>query len=301
HRLGLIQRLAGKRPTGHTGTSEKGGVINQPHQTSSMERAMHISADQLAQLDRDGFLVLPNRFTPDEVDLMRSRLAVLCTENHPGNIIERASGQVRTAMGLHLRDDVYARVARHPRLVEPALQVLGEDAYIQQVKVNVKAAFSGEIWQWHYDFATHHEEDGVPEPRALNLHIFLDDVTEFNGPLYFVPGSHKTGDHGATLDTQTTSYPLWVCNEDRVRKLVEDRGIVSAKGPKGTMLIFHDTLVHGSPNNMSPWDRAIFSVIVNPVSNALQRPTRPEFKHHQDLTAIVPLEDECLKFASAAE
>ena len=262
---------------------------------------MHISADQLAQLDRDGFLVLPNRFTPDEVDLMRSRLAVLCTENHSGNIIERASGQVRTAMGLHLRDDVYARVARHPRLVEPALQVLGEDAYIQQVKVNVKAAFSGEIWQWHYDFATHHEEDGVPEPRALNLHIFLDDVTEFNGPLYFVPGSHKAGDHGATLDTQTTSYPLWVCNEDRVRKLVEDRGIVSAKGPKGTMLIFHDTLVHGSPNNMSPWDRAIFSVIVNPVSNALQRPTRPEFKHHQDLTAIVPLEDECLKFASAAE
>ena len=134
----------------------------------------------------------------------------------------------------------------------------------------------------------------MPEPRALNLHIFLDDVTEFNGPLYFVPGSHKQGEHGAALDTETTSYPLWVCDEKRVSNLVKEHGIVSAKGEKGTMLIFHDTLMHGSPNNMSPWDRAIFSLIANPVSNALQKPTRPDFKHHQDLSPIVPLEDNCL-------
>ncbi len=70
-------------------------------------------------------------------------------------------------MGLHLRDPVFAKLVRHPRLVEPALQILGEAAYIQQVKVNVKPAFIGEVWQWHYDFATHHAEDGVPEPRAL--------------------------------------------------------------------------------------------------------------------------------------
>ena len=101
-------------------------------------------------------------------------------------------------------------LTRHPRLVEPALQILGEPAYIQQVKVNVKAAFSGEVWQWHYDFATHHEEDGVLRPLALNLHVFLDDVSEFNGPLWFIPGSHAVGAHGAHLDTATTSYPLWV-------------------------------------------------------------------------------------------
>ncbi len=262
---------------------------------------MQLSGDQLEQLDQDGFLILPNRFSAQEVDLLRSRLPALFAEDHPGNIIERASGEVRTSMGLHLRDDIYSRIVRHPRLVEPALQALGEDAYIQQVKVNVKAAFSGEIWQWHYDFATHHEEDGVPEPKALNLHIFLDDVTEFNGPLYFIPGSHKSGEHGATLDTETTSYPLWVCDEQRVGNLVAEKGIVSAKGEKGTMLIFHDTLVHGSPNNMSPWDRAIFSLIANPISNALQKPTRPNFKHHQDLSPIVPLADDCLRLPAVAE
>ena len=262
---------------------------------------MELTQDQCNSLDRDGFLILPERFTLAEVELMRSRLPSLFSEHHPGNIVEQSSGKVRTTMGLHRRDDVFARVVSHPRLVEPALQVLGEDAYVQQVKVNVKAAFSGEIWQWHYDFATHYEEDGVPQPQALNLHIFLDDVTEFNGPLYFIPGSHKSGDHGARLDDETTSYPLWVCDEARVRELALERGLVAAKGGKGTMLIFHDTLVHGSPNNMSPWDRAIFSLILNPVSNALRNPARPDYKHHRDLSPIKPLGDDCLGLASAAE
>ena len=27
----------------------------------------------------------------------------------------------------------------------------------------------------------------------MNISIFLDDVTEFNGPLFLIPGSHKAG------------------------------------------------------------------------------------------------------------
>ena len=262
---------------------------------------MHLTPDQLNALDRDGVLVLPNMFSRDQADAIRSRLPALYAQDHPGNIVEQSSGEIRTTMGLHLRDEVFAKLVRHPRLVGPGLQVLDEPAYIQQVKVNVKAAFSGEIWQWHYDFATHHAEDGVPRPQALNLHVFLDDVTEFNGPLFFIPGSHKAGDHGARLDTTTTSYPLWVCDQARVATLAQAGGLVSATGPKGTMLIFHDTVVHGSPNNMSPWDRAIFSLIINPVSNALQAPTRPDYKHHQDLSPVLPLDDNCLKPAAAAE
>lgn len=262
---------------------------------------MQLAPYQCDALDRDGYLIFPEIFTNNEVDIIRARLPVIFSQDHPGNIIEQSSGEVRTTMGLHLRDEVFARLVRHPRLVGPALQVLDEPAYIQQVKVNVKAAFSGEIWQWHYDFATHHAEDGVPQPSALNLHIFLDDVSEFNGPLYFVPASHKAGEHGSSLDTETTSYPLWVCDKERVANLIKRFGLVSAKGAKGTMLIFHDTLVHGSPNNMSPWDRAIFSLIVNPISNALQRSTRPDYKHHKDLTPITMLDDDCLYLAGVAE
>lgn len=255
---------------------------------------MLLTNHQLKQLEEQGFLVLPERFGEREVDLVRSRLPRLFNEPFEGNIVESGSGVVRTSMGIHLRDDVIAKLTCHPRLLEPALQIRPEPLYIQQVKVNVKAAFSGEVWQWHYDFATHREEDGVPKPLALNLHVFLDDVTPYNGPLYFIPGSHKYGQPNAWLDTETTSYPLWVVDQQTVTELVNKHGIESAVGRKGTMLIFFDTLVHGSPNNMSPWDRAIFSVIVNPVSNAYTEPTRPDYKHHRDLTPVIPLDDDCL-------
>ena len=255
---------------------------------------MKLSETQLDQFDHDGFLVLPALFSADEVEVLCGELDSLFAEDCPENFRERASGEVRTAMGLHLRSAVYGRMVRHPRLLEPAMQIAGDRLYVQQVKVNAKVAFSGEVWQWHYDFATHHEEDGVPAPLALNLHVFLDDVTEFNGPLWFIPGSHAGGPVGAALDTVTTSYPLWCVDPEKVAELAAERGIVSATGPVGTALIFGDCLVHGSPPNMSPWNRRIYSLIVNPVANAYTKGQRPDHQHHRDLTPITPLDDDCL-------
>ena len=71
------------------------------------------------------------------------------------------------------------------------------------------------------------------------------------------------------------------------------RGIFAATGPIGTGLILVDLLIHGSPPNMSPWDRAIFSLILNPVTNALTRDERPDYKHHRDLSPVVSLGDDC--------
>ena len=255
---------------------------------------MRLTDSQIACFEEDGFLILPSLFSAAEVEVLRSDLPRLFAERRPENFREKESDAVRTAMGLHRRSEVYARVVRHPRLVRPAMQILGDRLYVQQVKVNAKEAFSGDVWQWHYDFATHHGEDGVPEPLALNLHVFLDEVNEFNGPLVFVRGSHRRGPAPATLDTETTSYPLWVVDDHTVTELIDAGGLVAAKGPPGTALIFGDILVHGSSINMSPWPRTIFSLILNPVSNAPTRCGRPDYQHHRDLTPVVPLADDCL-------
>ncbi|MGH6931990.1 MAG: phytanoyl-CoA dioxygenase family protein [Dongiaceae bacterium] len=256
---------------------------------------MRLTATQLDQFRRDGFLILPNLFSAAEVVLLRAQLPALFAEDSPANIREKDSSEVRTAMGLHLRNPVFAKLVRHPRLFEPATQILNDDRlYVMQVKVNVKAAFGGDLWQWHYDFATHHREDGIPNPLPLNLHVFLDDVSEFNGPLWFIRGSHRHGPAPTGLDTVTTSYALWTVPNDAVARLVDQGGIVSATGPAGTGLIFGDTLVHGSPTNMSPWPRRIFSLILNPVANQQTRFKRPEHQHHSDFTPIVPLADDCL-------
>ena len=258
---------------------------------------MKLTETELDAFHEDGFLIRPNLFSADEVAVLNDALVTVFAEETEANIREKKSGEVRTAMGLHTRNDVFDRVARHPRLVEPARQILGPELYIQQTKVNVKSAFDGEAWQWHYDFATHHADDGVPEPLALNLHIFLDDVTEFNGPLWFIAGSHRHGPQPSFHDTVSTSYPLWVVGKEEVAGLVEQGRMVSATGAAGTGLIFGDTLLHCSPPNLSPHDRPIYSLILNPLDNRQTAFARPEYKHHTDFTPVEPLAADCLTAA----
>ena len=227
---------------------------------------MKLNENQLKEIDEKGYLILPDCFSNEEVKNIRKEMITIFNEKTEANIIEKSSGEVRTATGLHLRSKIFDDLTRHPKFFEPAKQIRGNNLYIQQTKINVKAAFTGEVWPWHYDFATHSGEDGAPKPLALNLHVFLDDVNEFNGPLYFIPKSHKYGSAPSKLDTVTTSYPLWTVDQQTVKKLVKENGIVSARGKAGTAVIFVDNLVHGSAQNMSPMDRAIFSAILNPVS-----------------------------------
>ena len=256
---------------------------------------MKLNKIQLKEIDELGYVILPGCFSNEEVDNLRKAMTMVFNEKTEANVVEKSSGEVRTAMGLHLRSKVFDYLTRHPKFFEPACQIRGNNLYIQQTKINVKTAFTGEVWQWHYDFATHSGEDGVTKPLALNLHVFLDDVTEFNGPLFFIPKSHKYGSAPSKLDTVTTSYPLWTVDQQTVKKLVKENGIVSARGKAGTAVIFVDNLVHGSAQNMSPMDRAIFSAILNPCDNAQTKFSRPDYKHGQDFKPIEASSNNSLK------
>ena len=46
----------------------------------------------------------------------------------------------------------------------------------------------------------------MPEARAMNIALMVDDANEFNGPLWVIPGSHREGVYEAGHDLQTTSY-----------------------------------------------------------------------------------------------
>jgi ectoine hydroxylase len=106
---------------------------------------MRLTPGQIERFDTDGFLVLPDLFGADEITTLRTALPSVYAEDTPANIREKRGGEVRTAMGLHLRHPAFGRVVRHPRLIEPAFQLLGERLYIQQVKINTKTAFEGEV------------------------------------------------------------------------------------------------------------------------------------------------------------
>ena len=260
---------------------------------------MRLTRQQLEQFDRDGYLFFPGQFSADETRVLTDAVPELYSRREVYNVREKGSDAVRTNFAAHLTSAPFARLARHPRMVQPVMDLLGEELYMHQFKINGKMAFEGDVWQWHQDYGTWLNDDLMPTERAMNVAIFLDDVNEFNGPLMFIPGSHKKGVLEAQHDTRTTSYPLWTVDDALIRQLVERAGgkhggIVSPKGPAGSMILFHSCLVHASGSNLSPWNRVAVYLSLCAVSNHIRRFKRPEYIAHRDFTPIECLGDDCL-------
>jgi len=64
---------------------------------------MRLTPAQIERFNTDGFLVLPDLFRPAEIATLRAALPAIYAEDTPANIREKRGGEVRTAMGLHLR------------------------------------------------------------------------------------------------------------------------------------------------------------------------------------------------------
>ncbi|MDF2781786.1 MAG: proline hydroxylase [Geminicoccaceae bacterium] len=255
---------------------------------------MQLSQEQIAKFERDGYVFLPAVFTPEETRLLNAEAQRIYGLERQEVFREKDGRTARTAFAAHTFSEPFRRVAAHPRLVGPVEQLLGGQCYIHQFKINAKAAFDGDVWQWHQDYGTWSRDDLMPEPNAMNIALFLDEVTEFNGPLMFIPGSHKQGVVEAGHDVQTTSYPLWTLDHATVRRLADQGGLVAPKGPAGSVLMFHCNLVHASPGNVSPYDRSIVYVSLCEVTNHIRQFKRPEWIAHRDFTPIEPLADDCL-------
>jgi len=255
---------------------------------------VQLNPSQLQQFDREGYVFFPSLFSPQEIKTLTDEVPALYAQQRPENVRERTGGVVRTNFAAHLYSAPFARLARHPRMVRPIEQLFGEKVYMHQFKINGKMAFDGDVWQWHQDYGTWQRDDQMPEPRAMNVAIFLDEVNEFNGPLMFIPGSHRVGVLDAGHDTTTTSYPLWTIDHRTIAALVDRGGLVAPKGPAGSMILFHSCLVHASTSNLSPWNRVSVYLSLCAVSNHIRRFKRPEYIAHRDFAPIECLPDDCL-------
>jgi ectoine hydroxylase len=256
---------------------------------------MRLNERQLAEFEVEGYLFLPGVFDAAEIGVLTGELTGIFAQERAEVWREKDGTAVRTAFAAHTYNEAYGRLGRHPRLVEPVRQLLDGDIYMHQFKINGKEAFDGDVWQWHQDYGTWARDDLMPEARAMNIALFLDDVTPFNGALMFIPRSHKGGVIEAGHDLLTTSYPLWTLDKETVTRLAEQGGIVAPTGPAGSMILFHSNLVHASPGNISPFRRTIVYLSLCHVDNHIRQFKRPEWIAHRDFTAIESLADDCLQ------
>ena len=153
---------------------------------------MKLDAKQIKQFEDEGWLFLPDCFSPEEVEVLRTEAEGIYKLDRP-QIWREKSGAPRTAFAAHTYNEGFGILGRHPRLIEPVEQLFGDKLYMHQFKINAKAKFDGDVWQWHQDYGTWARDDGMPEPKAMNISVFLDEVFTFNGPLMLIPKSHKHG------------------------------------------------------------------------------------------------------------
>ena len=247
-----------------------------------------------------GYVILDRAFSPDEIEDMNAECARLLADKAPGTVFESDGETVRALHGCHLVSELFDSVVRDPRLLTFAKQVLGDDIYVHQFKINYKSAFGGDVWPWHQDTVYWVKEDGLRGQTLTNAMIFLDEVTEFNGPLYFIAGSHKEGlldgtDHLFSYDADNKDHWTagfgadlkYTLSHDTVQRLVRNGELVCPKGPVGTVLFFDGNTVHGSSHNMSPYGRRMLIITYNRCSNApADISKRPAFVAARDYAAL---------------
>jgi ectoine hydroxylase len=254
---------------------------------------MKLEKEQLDFFEENGYLLIHDLFTAEEADVLLNEMSDVIKEDCPRRILEK-NGSVRSFFAPHFTNRVMDKAARDGRLVGPCSQLLNGDIYLYQAKLNTKAAMSGDWWEWHQDYTFWKQDDGMPGSNVLTAMIFLNDVTEFNGPLLVIPGSHKAGTvdseenkieiadekyrayvEEADYLTALTSDLKYTLKNRTIRKWAKEKGIVSAKGRKGSVLIFHGNIFHASSNNLSPWDRHTYLLTYNHVENQPEERENP--------------------------
>ena len=233
---------------------------------------MKLSKTQLETYDRDGYLVMPSLFSADEVGAMKAELRRIQDIDTDHLVRERSGGVAKTIYRVHedngpTASPVFHAASRCPRMLEPAQGVLGDKGlYVYHTKCNLKTAIDGSVWQWHQDYGTW-RKDGVPEPALTTALVMLDEPTEFNGCLYFIPGSHKVGNIKPRFD-EATAYKFWVVPKENLLDIMaRSPEPVPITGGPGTVVFFHPNILHASGHNLSRHDRWAIYVVYNQVAN----------------------------------
>ncbi|MEB3735343.1 phytanoyl-CoA dioxygenase family protein [Halopseudomonas pachastrellae] len=217
-------------------------------------------------MKRDGFLLLPNAFSaeevavfPPEVERLRSDKGILASD---AAIREPDSGALRSLFAIHQSSELFAKVAADERIAAKVQHLLDGDLYVHQSRLNLKPGFKGKEFYWHSDFETWHAEDGLPRMRTISCSILLTD----NHPAtarYCWCRVHTATSSAAWVKRQTSttaahcaSKSLGVPDEASLAAMVSEGGITAATGQAGSVVLFDCNTLHGSNSNITPDPRS---------------------------------------------
>jgi ectoine hydroxylase-related dioxygenase (phytanoyl-CoA dioxygenase family) len=165
------------------------------------------------KLDEDGYCIIPNVFNPSEVSSLRSRIETATTEDAESAL--RSRGTIFAARNLIDSIPNITQLASHPALHSILAQTLGANFGLVRALYFDKPSDRSWNLPFHKDLTIAVKDNSLPTSvfskpthkagvdhveaseslleNMLTLRIHLDNVTESNGPLEVIPGSHLTG------------------------------------------------------------------------------------------------------------
>lgn len=206
-----------------------------PQRPNTVDRGL-LSPDQVAQFDRDGYLVLKNRIDPALVARLRSASERWIADGlaqgpRPGAdwlFANRAHGPVLWRVDyIHGKGEPASLELLGSRAVLGVAESLaGPDFVPTYESMVMKAAGDGAPVPWHQD-AVH-----ARRHRMFNVDVYLDDSRSGAGALHVIPGSQLRRTDACAL---AVAYGWQL------------PGAIEVELEAGDVLVHDDMIVHGSP------------------------------------------------------
>lgn len=245
---------------------------------------MNIGVKQKEQFYKDGFIIVRNLFSKEEI-------AKLSNKAHNDRQLDKASSSmddgrgnaVRLSLWNHPGDGIYGMFARCKKLVEHVEELLGGEVYHYHSKMVLKDAKIGGAWAWHQDYGYWYQ-NGLLFPELCSVMIAVDGSTKENGCLQVIRGSHKMGRVNHILSGDQAGADM-----ERVNEALKVRERVYCEMEPGDALFFHSNLLHASDANKSENPRWSMICCYNKASNNPYKES-----HHPSYTKLHKVKDEMI-------
>ncbi len=213
---------------------------------------MTISAETIRRYEEDGYIVVERLFSRAEVEQLGRRIEEACSgkSGFPEEDLEWEPGGPRVRDIRHIRklnngvchDDLFRRFATDPRILDVVEGLIGPDIKLFGDQLFIKPPGGIE--------KTYHQDSPYFKiaPMALvSGWIAVDDVSEANGCLRVIRGSHKLGPQPHS--------DVWMVGDRKDMKIPDrliDRGLErKIEMEAGSVSFHHSLLMHSSMPNLS--------------------------------------------------
>lgn len=152
-----------------------------------------LTADQVAQFRRDGFLVVKDFFTPEQTRALQADVARLKTQGHLRNVRTENDGKTASQGKQNLQlcpasthSPLIKSLPFDPHVIETVTQLIGPDIILHLDQIFLKPGLRGSGTNWHQDNAYFKIKDPL---QGTAMWIAVDDATIANGTMRLIPQS----------------------------------------------------------------------------------------------------------------